>query len=183
MLREFSHAHWHRLLICGDFKVHNTSWGGFFSSVCGRDLSDFITGLHLLVLNDGSSTFQAPSASSNVLHLTVASSGTQLLWPVESNTWGSDHYPIPLTSMHSERRPTRRYKVTHWQTFRFLIGKVSDEEDLKLEIQSYLGAAAKTMTRPSRAPLPDQKYLNQSGAPSSSASCLQEGRTGRLIRL
>lgn len=124
VLREICHACSHRLPICGDSNAHNTSWGSSFSSVRGRDLSDSITGLDLLVLSDGRPTFQRPGASSNVLDLTVASRATELLWSVEPDTWGSDHYPIRLTSMHSERRPSRRYNVMHWNTFRLLLERV-----------------------------------------------------------
>lgn len=53
-LREINHACLHRLLFYGDESTHNTFWGSSFSSVRGRDLSVSITGLDLLVLNDGS---------------------------------------------------------------------------------------------------------------------------------
>lgn len=57
VLRELSYACSHRLMISGDFSAYNTSWGSSFSSVRERDLSDFITGLDL-VLDDGRSIFQ-----------------------------------------------------------------------------------------------------------------------------
>lgn len=160
-----------RLIICGDFNAHQTTWGSTHDTQRGQALADVLLRLNLVVLNDGSPTYLRAGGVQSVLDLTITTSDVRLLWLPEPDTWGSDHVPIRLIPRHAVSRRRRTRHITVWSTFREIIKDAPPATDLLETITSALHGATRKVTTPLRAPAPDMKYLNLRAARRRAQRC------------
>ena len=86
-------------VICGDFNVHSMTWGCDKNNSRGDRIGDFITENNICLLNDGSYTYLHPSTGTfTAIHLSLCSPDIlmEIDFMVESDSYGSDHFPIIL---------------------------------------------------------------------------------------
>lgn len=153
------------VFLCGDFNAHYESWGDSRSDARGEALFDVISTMKLVALNDGRETFVRPGVKNSVLDITFASpvSRSRVLWCLEPDTWGSDHFPIRLIPGRSRPNTVRQHRVTNWDTFRQrleLLQLRSEIEDLPSVLREALTLATRFVGLSSKRPAPDLKYLN-----------------------
>lgn len=152
-----------RLLFCGDFNAHNTTWGDNRTTPRGSALEEVTTSLGLEALNDGSETFVRQGVHGSVLDLTFAPRDIAASWTVMADTWGSDHVPIMVVSPHTRTRKYKKYEVTHWDLFRQHLSKALEHgpmNDLGTAITNALSLSTRTVNLPIQRPAPDLEYLN-----------------------
>ena len=83
-------------VMCGDFNGHSVTWG------CDKNnsrIDDFITDNNVCLLNDGSYTYlHPPTGTFTAIDLSLCSPDIlmEIDFVVESDSYGSDHFPIVL---------------------------------------------------------------------------------------
>lgn len=101
-------------IMVGDFNAHNSSWGSFKNDMRGNLLVQAIAKQNWKVLNDGNPTRIHPaSGKPSAIDLMIASNDLpdSFVWKSDTDTRGSDHFPIFLQSKdNTARTPTRRKK-------------------------------------------------------------------------
>ena len=112
-------------MLLGDFNAHHTLWGAANVNSKGKIIEDFITRQNLVYLNDKSPTYIHPG------HRTLSTLDLAICHPllaldfncnVLPDLYGSDHYPVLLTSSISESNG----KVPHWSEERLSVELVGD---------------------------------------------------------
>ena len=86
-------------ILLGDFNAHNIVWGCDTNNNRGNSIYNFILDNNLCLLNDESYTYLHPgSGTFTAIDLSLASPGIymDLTFDVETDTFGSDHFPIVL---------------------------------------------------------------------------------------
>ena len=86
-------------VICGDFNGHSMTWGCDKSNNRGDRIDDFITENNICLLNDGSYTYLHPATGTfTAIDLSLCSPDIlmEIDFMVESDSYGSDHFPIIL---------------------------------------------------------------------------------------
>ena len=86
-------------VICGDFNGHSMTWGCDKNNSRGDRIGDFITENNICLLNDGSYTYLHPATGTfTAIDLSLCSPDIimELDFMVESDSYGSDHFPIIL---------------------------------------------------------------------------------------
>lgn len=151
-------------VICRDFNLQNQGWGSTNTDVRNVALADIITSLDLPVLNDGCPTFVRPNfMTRSILDLTIVSRTVRLQGSLESDTWGSDHFLIRLTSSHAMPSRSKTLRVVHWDTFReTFCGAIehAGPHDISSLISDSLAKATNLLTVPARCSNPNVRYLN-----------------------
>ena len=110
-------------IICGDFNGHSITWGGESNNFRGRTIDDFIATLDsLCLLNDGSFTYLHPASSTFTAIDRSRCSPTIFMdvnFRVESDSYGSDHFPILLETGVSLPDPLPRwnFRRANWVHF------------------------------------------------------------------
>ena len=88
-------------VICGDFNGHSMTWGCDKNNSRGDKIDDFITENNICLLNDGSYTYLHPATGTFTcidLSLCFPDILMEIDFMVESDSYGSDHFPIVLKS-------------------------------------------------------------------------------------
>ena len=86
-------------VICGDFNRHSITWGCDKNNSRGDRIDDFITDNNICLLNDGSYTYLHPATGTfTAIDLSLCSPDIlmEIDFMVESDSYGSDHFPIIL---------------------------------------------------------------------------------------
>ena len=86
-------------VICGDFNGHSMTWGCDKSNSRGDRIDDFIIENNIYLLNDGSYTYLHPATGTfTTIDLSLCSPNIlmEIDFMVESDSYGSDHFPIIL---------------------------------------------------------------------------------------
>ena len=86
-------------VICGDFNGHSVTWGCDKNNSRGDRIDDFITDNNVCLLNDGSYTYLHPATGTfTAIDLSLCSPDIlmEIDLMVESDLYGSDHFPIVL---------------------------------------------------------------------------------------
>ena len=86
-------------VICGDFNGHSMTWGCDKNNSWGDRIGDFITENNICLLNDGSYTYLHSSTGTfTAIDLSLCSPDIlmEIDFMVESDSYGSDHFPIIL---------------------------------------------------------------------------------------
>jgi hypothetical protein len=114
-------------IIMGDFNAHNHLWSTTANTdPRGRIIEDFMARQNLCLWNEDSPTYLHPATGSlTSIDLTMCSPQVFLdfSWEVEEDQWGSDHYPIVLSSHYSppdERVPKWHFQKANWAKFESL---------------------------------------------------------------
>ncbi|KAG0442306.1 hypothetical protein HPB47_015737 [Ixodes persulcatus] len=147
ILRDIARQCPSRLLFCGDFNAHNTTWGDNRTTPRGSALEDVTTTLGLEALNDGSETFVRQGVHGSVLDLTFAPRNIAASWTVIADT----------------TKKYKKYDVTHWDLFRQHLSKALEHgpmNDLGRAITNALSLSTRTVSLPIQRPAPDLEYLN-----------------------
>jgi len=97
----FAFATTHKyVLFLGDFNAHHSDWENSKTDIQGERISQACDAHHLVIMNDGSPTFQpSPNVAPSVIDLSIASRPLAILINQEtsSDLHGSDHFPIMIT--------------------------------------------------------------------------------------
>ena len=117
-------------LLLGDFNAHSPLWGNNNSDVKGQIIENFLTNSELYLFNDLSPTYLHPASGTfTSIDLSISSPSLALdfSWQVLSDSHGSDHFPIVLSS--SGRSPCsrpRQWKLgsADWEEFRRQCGRL-----------------------------------------------------------
>ena len=86
-------------VICGDFNGHSITWGCDKNNSRGDRIDDFITENNICLLNDGSYTYlHQATGTFTAIDLSLCSPDIlmEIDFMVESDSYGSDHFPIIL---------------------------------------------------------------------------------------
>lgn len=120
------------VLILGDFNAHHQSWGSNTSDSRGNALCDTFMKHNVIPLNDGEPTrIDSTTGNTSAIDLAVTSweTSSRFHWSVLDDSYGSDHFPIRISTSELTPNTTRRrrwkYEEANWETF---------EEQIKLEI-------------------------------------------------
>lgn len=120
------------LVVLGDFNCHHESWGSFRTNSYGEQLLEILDSNNLCILNSGVPTRRTrPSEGNSVVDLFVCSPhlAPTFSCSVLPSTFGSDHFPIIISSFTSNHTVTtnnnhsyKRYKLKYvtdemWQKF------------------------------------------------------------------
>ena len=84
-------------VICGDFNGHSVTWGCDKNNSRRDRIDDFITDNNVCLLNDGSYTYFHPATGTfTAIDLSLCSPDIlmEIDFMVESDLYGSDHFPI-----------------------------------------------------------------------------------------
>lgn len=106
------------LIICGDFNTRRTLWDCMKDDTRSQGVSDSLSHIDMITLNDGSSEFV--------------------------RLWGSDHRPIFLTPPRRMPKSNRRRQVVHRDEFRGIIGKADAKGDIFVVRAASLACSTKT---------------------------------------
>lgn len=110
-------------IVMGDFNAHHQLWGSSRNDARGIAVVNAIEELDGVILNDGSPTWERPSAHPSAIDLSICSANfaSQLQWTRHSDLCGSDHYPIGITLLVSPPETTRRrrwlYDQADWGAY------------------------------------------------------------------
>ena len=88
-------------VIAGDFNAHNTSWGSLRNDHIGSQILQAIDHIDLVLLNDGSCTkISPPGTEKSAIDLTICNADIahDLHWSITTDSLGSDHLPIMITT-------------------------------------------------------------------------------------
>ena len=83
-------------VICGDFNGHSITWGCDKNNSWGDRIDNFITENNICLLNDGSYTYLHPATGTfTAIDLSLCSPDIlmEIDFMVESDSYGSDHFP------------------------------------------------------------------------------------------
>lgn len=143
-------------LILGDFNCHNTLWGCSRNDSFSNSLLEIIDHFNLCILNDGSPTRRVlPSQNSNSavdLSLCSPQLAVNFSWKALSNSYGSDHFPILISSLNTSPRnivnPSSllRYNLTnadwseYYNTVENEILRVNDDGNIQLLYENFISA-------------------------------------------
>ena len=122
-------------LLLGDFNAHNPMWGSTSINNKGNVTEKFIDNLQLCLLNDKSSTYLHPATGSfSCIDLSLAHPSIYLdfAWSVLDEQYGSDHFPLLLTSNDSvpvEDRFYFKFKKADWEQFQQLCSEDLTESE------------------------------------------------------
>lgn len=107
------------VLICGDWNAHHALWGDTKEDTRGRMVADQFAEHHLVVANDGFSTFFRLLCTFSAIDVTAHSPEIPLSWWVASDTTGSDHLSvfIDIKGLHC-----LEVSVIQWGRFRDNLG-------------------------------------------------------------
>lgn len=155
------------VIIVGDVNGHHRAWGGSKNNIRGNCVMEFACANDLVILNDGSPTFQR-GTTETVIDIALASSSisARLLWHAVEDPHGSDHSPIIITLNNSSppettRRPRWLYEKADWAAFQAAV-----EEEIGTgthtsmeEITSAIILAA-GQTIPKTSPKPGKRALH-----------------------
>ena len=86
-------------VICGDFNGHSITWGCESNNIRGDRIHDFITENNECLLSDGAYTYLQPATGTFIaIDLSLCSPDIlmEIDFVVESDSYGSDHFPIIL---------------------------------------------------------------------------------------
>ena len=86
-------------VICGDLNGHSVTWGCDKNNSRGDTIDDSITDNNVCLLNDGSYTYLHPATGTfTAIDLSLCSPDIlmEIDFMVESDSYGSDHFPIVL---------------------------------------------------------------------------------------
>ena len=120
-------------LLLGDFNAHHTLWGASNINNKGKTIEDFLNRHQLVYLNDKTPTYIHPGHKTlSTLDLALCHPGLALdfNFNVLSDLYGSDHYPVLLTSTISESNekiPLWNFKRANWDKYESLSEQLSPE--------------------------------------------------------
>ena len=110
-------------LLVGDLNAKHPLWGGDIADGRGGHVESFFLSSDIALLNTGEPThFHTQTASFSAIDLAFCSPilSPDLAWQVLEEPYGSDHFPITITTLHPEDTSTaRRYimRKANWQSF------------------------------------------------------------------
>ena len=109
-------------VICGDFNGHSVTWGCDKNNSRGDRIDDFITDNNVSLLNDGSYTYLHPATGTfTAIDLSLCSPDIlmEIDFMVESDSYGSDHFPIVLKIVFSlpDSLPRWNFSQVDWVKF------------------------------------------------------------------
>ena len=113
-------------LLVGDFNSHNPMWGSATTNNKGNVIEKLIDNLQLCLLNDKSPTYLHPASGNfSCIDLTLSHPLIYLdyNWSVLDDQYGSDHFPLLLTSNTSVPENNRTYykfSKADWEQFNTL---------------------------------------------------------------
>lgn len=122
------------LLILGDFNCHSRVWGCGKSDSLGNDILEILDSLNLCILNSGSPTRRTrPSETPSAVDISLCSPNLAplLTWETLDSSFGSDHFPILLSSLLSHSPCLPRTPNLPLLKF-YLLNAVWDEYKLEL---------------------------------------------------
>ena len=110
-------------MLMGDFNAHHTLWGCKNISTKGKTMENFINRNDIVYLNNKEPTYIHPAfqtLSTLDLALCHPTLGLDFTFSVLSDLFGSDHFPVLLTSSVSEsgeKLPHWNFKKADWATY------------------------------------------------------------------
>ena len=109
-------------VVCGDFNGHSITWGCDKNNSWGYRIDDFITDNNICLLNDGSYTFlHTATGTFTAIDISLCSPSIcmEIDFMVESDTYGSDHFPIILQICVSlpDALPRWNFSRADWAQF------------------------------------------------------------------
>ena len=112
-------------MLLGDFNAHNVVWGSDSNNNKGNVIYKFISDNNLCLMNDGSYTYlHSGSGTFTAIDLSLCTPGIfmDLDFEVESDTYGSDHFPIVLRCGGAAPESVPRWNLNRaeWNDFREL---------------------------------------------------------------
>lgn len=125
------------LLILGDLNCHSRVWGCGKSDSRGNDLLEMLDSLNLCILNSGSPTRRSrPSELPSAVDISLCSPNLAplLSWETLNSSFGSDHFPILLTSLRSPNSLYSRSPNLPLLKFSLLN---ADWDEYKLELNNF----------------------------------------------
>ena len=83
-------------ILCMDSNGHHTSWGSEANDRRGEIIDEWVTDNDVVLLNDGSPTYETNNGNYTHIDLTITSPdiAAQLNWEVACENYNSDHYPV-----------------------------------------------------------------------------------------
>ena len=110
-------------LLLGDFNAHSPLWGNCNTDSKGQVIENFLTNSDLFLFNDLSPTYFHPATGTfTSIDLSISSPSLALdfTWRVLSDSHGSDHFPIVLSSSEPSpcsRPPRWKLGSADWEEF------------------------------------------------------------------
>lgn len=109
-------------VIVGDFNAHHPVWGSAREDKRGKAVCEIVENTDTIVMNDGSYTFHRGNTKS-CIDISICSQDAinYINWSIHNDSYGSDHYPIEITTNDVPPSTTRRiqwlYKDANWDEF------------------------------------------------------------------
>lgn len=118
-------------MILGDLNSHHPSWGCSLNKNYGENLLNIIDKHNLCILNTGAPTRRTtPEQNISAIDLSICTPelALKLSWEVLPSTYGSDHFPILISSSHNilptpdRPKSTVKYRtnIGDWKLFKNL---------------------------------------------------------------
>lgn len=131
-------------LLLGDFNSHHQSWGSTITNSDGEYLLEILDSFNLCVLNTGAPTRRTnPNENFSAVDLSICtpSLASLMSWSPLTSTFGSDHFPLIITSpIKGRNTPKPKPRIKHklydadWSTYKtrveFKITQIPDLNEL-----------------------------------------------------
>ena len=110
-------------IISMDSNAHHPAWGSDRPDRRGEIIEDWINENDLIILNDGSPTYETHNGNYTHIDLTICSPSiaAQLNWYVHEDTVHSDHFPIIINTNEGleevVREPKYKFEQANWKKY------------------------------------------------------------------
>lgn len=167
-------------IILGDFNSHNIIWGSDTTNPKGRILDSLMDKCNLIALNNGEKTrFNSFSGTSSVLDLSFCdpSLSTSFSFEVLPYLYGSDHFPIKLTSEqqpNSCTNPIQKWnlKKADWPLFRSIVENEISQCQIHDNINKTVEVFTETLIKAAEKAIGKTSYIkNRNPVPWWSPEC------------
>lgn len=119
-------------VIMGDLNAHSEIWGGKSTDTRGKIVVGIIGEYNLTICNDDSNTFFCPAnGNQSAIDLTLSSNPlSNMIWNVDHDLHGSDHFPIFLSPINSNSNnsntPKWIFEKANWEEYQNRISLLID---------------------------------------------------------
>lgn len=154
----------------GDYNAHNPLWGSIEKDSNGTIIEEFLDLANLVVLNTGAPTRIDPnSCKGSCLDLTFVTPSLARLgeWRVESDSWGSDHFPVSshfgrsLVEETRERDRRFNFSLVDWGKFNENVSAGIEDVNSSGSIDEYCDSLTAIIMRAASNSIPLRKFPKQ----------------------